>query len=82
MNAALDVARRKEPLTIDGIMGLYIADRKRAGIVNLTRIEEVRRSLRPVWGDLYVEDLDKTMQRRFIERGARKGHSTATTRTV
>lgn len=63
-------------------MGLYIEDRKRAGIVNLTRIEEVRRSLRPVWGDLYVDDLDKTMQRRFIERGARKGHSTATTRQV
>lgn len=61
-------------------MGLYIEDRKRAGVVNLTRIQEVRRSLKPVWGDLYVEDLDKTMQRRFIERGRRIGHSTATTR--
>jgi integrase len=63
-------------------MGLYIEDRKRAGTVNVKRIEEVRRSLAPVWGDLYPEDLDKTIQRRFIERGARKGHSTATTRQV
>lgn len=38
--------------------------------------------MKPVWGDLYVDDLDKTMQRRFIERGKRKGHSTATTRQV
>ncbi len=82
LNAELDHAKRKAPLTIDAIMGLYIEDRKRAGTVNVKRIEEVKRSLRPVWGDLYPEDLDKTMQRRFIERGARKGHSTATTRQV
>ena len=82
LNAEIDLARRGTPLTIDEILGLYIEDRKRAGVVNLKRIEEVRRSLKPIWGDLFPDDLDKTTQRRFIERGERKGHSTATTRQV
>lgn len=81
LNAEAEIARRPGPATIDRILELYIEDRAAAGIVNISRIKEVRRSLKDVWGRLYPEELDTTACREFIKRGRRKKLSDATIRS-
>lgn len=62
-------------------MELYIADRENAGIVNVQRIREVRRSLKDHWGRLYPDELTTQACRDFIKRGRRKRLSDATIRS-
>lgn len=81
LNTQLEFERRgRGPITIDRIMALYIDDRRQQGTVNVRRIEEVRRALKPVWGTYHPDDLDKAAVRSFIDRRRRHGLSDATTR--
>lgn len=81
LNAQLEFERRgRGPITIDRIMALYIEDRRQQGTINVRRIEEVRRALKPLWGSYHPDDLDKPTVRDFIARRRRRGLSDATTR--
>lgn len=61
-------------------MSLYIEDREAQGTVNIARIREVRKALRPIWGTYHPDDLDTRTQRDYIARRRRRGLSDATTR--
>ena len=81
LNAKLEFERRgRGPITIDRILDLYINDRRAQGTVNVARIEEVRRSIKPLWGTYHPDDLDTKTQREYITRRRRRGLSDATTR--
>lgn len=81
LNAEVEAAKRPGPANVDRILELYIADREAAGIVNIQRIREVRRSLKDHWGKLYPDELTPQACRDFIKRGRRKKLSDATIRS-
>lgn len=56
-----------ERLTLRQLYKLYEEDRAQNGVVNLTRIKEVGRTLAPIWGDLAPEEITKQEVERFIK---------------
>lgn len=52
LNAKLAAERRgRGPITIDRILDIYIADRTAQGTVNVQRIKEVRKAIKPLYGE-------------------------------
>lgn len=56
-----------ERLTLRQLFTLYENDREANGVVNLTRIKEVGRTLNPIWGELTAEEISKVEVERFIK---------------
>jgi len=81
LNAQLEAeARGRGPVTVDRLMELYIIDRRARGTVNVARMHEVRRALKPVWGHYHPDELDTALCRAYVDRGRRRGLSDATIR--
>lgn len=78
----LDAARLALPkqLTLDQIYGLYEKDREAEGVVNLTRIKEVGKTLKPLWGHLTAEEITKAEVKRFTAARRGRGCSDGTIR--
>lgn len=81
LNARLAAEKRgRGPITIDRILEIYIDDRIEQRTVNVQRIREVKRSIKPLWGTYHPDDLDTKTQRTYIARRRRRGLSDATIR--
>lgn len=68
-------------LTISQIYGLYEAERKRRGTINMARIREVARTLEPIWGSLTPDDITPREVERFTELRRDRGCSDNTIRS-
>lgn len=62
------------------LYGLYEKDRASHGVVNLTRIKEVGRTLAPIWGSLTADEINKDQVKRFIAIRRNQGCSDGTIR--
>lgn len=62
------------------IYSLYQKDREAHKVVNLNRIKEVGRTLKPIWGSLTADAIDKKEVHRFIAIRRRQGCSDGTIR--
>lgn len=67
-------------MSVDQLYGLYEKDREAHKVVNLTRIKEVGRTLKPIWGSLTADEIDKRQVQRFIEIRRNAGCSDGTIR--
>lgn len=67
-------------LSISEIYRLYEKDRASHGVVNLTRIKEVGRTLAPIWGSLTADEINKDQVKRFIAIRRNQGCSDGTIR--
>ena len=65
LNHDTKLASLPTTLSMDEIYALYEKDRKDHGVVNLTRIKEVGRTLHRIWGHLAPQDLTKEEVARF-----------------
>lgn len=77
-----DTARALLPVTLsmDQIYALYEKDREEHGVVNLTRIKEVGRTLHRIWGHLTPEEITKEEVKRFTLQRRAAGCSDGTIR--
>lgn len=66
--------------SLDEIYAAYEKDRKDAGVVNITRIKEVGRTLHKIWGHLSPEDITKEEAKRYERIRKQQGCSDATIR--
>ena len=79
----LDAARLALPkqLTLEQIYDLYTKDREAEGVVNLTRIKEVGKTLKPLWGSLTADEITKSEVKRFTSARRQRGCSDGTIRS-
>lgn len=68
-------------LSIDQIYGLYEKDRASEKIVNLSRVKEVGRTLKPIWGSLTADEITRAQVKRFIAIRRDQGCSNGTIRS-
>jgi hypothetical protein len=54
-------------MTIDYLMGWYIADREEEGKVSIYRMKQAREILKPYFGALLPAQIDKALCRKFIK---------------
>lgn len=77
LNAETERLSLPARLTMDKIFDLYLKDRERAKIVNLARVREVQRTLKPIWGGFTPEEITPDEVDRFVaireQRGCTNG---------
>lgn len=80
LNVEADRLSLPAQMSLDQLYGLYEKDRAAHKVVNLTRIKEVGRTLKPIWGSLTADEIDKRQVQRFIEIRRNAGCSDGTIR--
>jgi integrase len=68
-------------LTVDEIFELYKKDRKAKGVVNLKRIEEVRKTIKPFWGGWLPDKIKDQDCAAFVDARRLSGCSNSTIRS-
>lgn len=74
LNAEAQRLKLPERLTLDRLYGLYEEDRT-GKVVNLTRIKEVGRTLKGIWGDLTADEITTKQVQRFVRTRTEMGCS-------
>jgi len=79
----LQVTRRafSGELTVATIFKLYIKDREDEGIINISRMREVEKTIGKVWGGYLPEQITEEEVRKFIRNGKARKLSNATIRS-
>lgn len=80
LNADMSRALMPKHLSMDQLYALYEKDREEHGVVNLTRIKEVGRTLHRIWGNLTPEEITREEAARFIRIRRNSGCSDGTVR--
>lgn len=81
LNANRERAALPKQLTVDGIFDLYIKDRKRAKKAAIFRMEQCRELIKPHFGALLPDTIDKQLCDAYIERRRNIAVGDATIRT-
>lgn len=81
LNAGLARDRLPATMTVDDVFGLYIADRKEAGKPSVFRMEQCRELIKPHFGALHPDTIDKKLCNDYIKKRRNVGVSNATIRT-
>lgn len=80
-NAKLNLAKLPATLTVDEIFGLYIRDRERAKKSAVPRMKQCRELLKPMFGALLPNEIDKKRCDDYIEKRRNINVGDATIRT-